>query len=100
MLHTLLGLLPFALTVSAALGVYLFARSFVRHRLRFVDAVRSPFAPIAAGAIAFAVALPFALLPFITQFTAAAVGVAAGFGTASGVRSLGRWEASRGRLNP
>jgi hypothetical protein len=100
MLHTLLHLLPFAITASAALGAYLLARTFVRQRLRFVDAVRSPFAPLAAGAVAFAVALPFAALPFITQLTAAAVGIATGVGTAHGVRSIGRWEASQGRLNP
>ena len=100
MLHTLISLIPIAITVSAGLGAYLFTRTFVRQRLRFVDAVRSPFAPIVAGAVAFAVALPFAALPLISTVTAAVVGFATGMGTSHGVRSIGRWEASRGRLMP
>jgi hypothetical protein len=100
MLHTLLSLIPIAITVSAGLGAYLLTRSFVRQRLRFVDAVRSPFAPMVAGAVAFVVMLPLAALPLVSTMTAAVVGFAAGFGTSHGVRSIGRWESSRGRLMP
>jgi hypothetical protein len=53
-----------------------------------------------AGAVAFVVMLPLAALPLVSTMTAAVVGFAAGFGTSHGVRSLGRWEASRGRLLP
>lgn len=100
MLTTLLALIPLAITVSAGLGAFLFSRSFVRQRLRFVDAVRSPFAPLLAGAAGFIVMLPLAALPWISLMTAAVVGIAAGAGTSSGVKSIGRWEASRGRLLP
>jgi hypothetical protein len=100
MLATLIALIPLAITVSAGLGAFLFSRSFVRQRLRFVDAVRSPFAPMMAAAAAFVVMLPLAALPWISMVTAAVVGIATGMGTSSGVKSLGRWEASRGRLLP
>lgn len=73
---------------AAALGGgYVAARNFVRRRLRFVDAVRRPAAPIVAGVAAAAVALPAAVLPFITMWTAAAFGVGVAGGVASGRRS-------------
>jgi hypothetical protein len=53
-----------------------------------------------AGAVAFVVMLPLAALPLVSTMTAAVVGFAAGFGTSHGVRSIGRWESSRGRLMP
>jgi len=81
-----------ALAVGAAVLAFGFARSFVRRRLRFVDAVRSPIAPIAAGAIGALVAWPLTLLPLITGLTAALVGIGAGLGTASGAKALKRGE--------
>ena len=81
----------FELIIAAVAGVLAFgyARGFVRRRLRFVDAVRSPVVPILAGAGAALVAWPVAgLLPFIGGFTAALFGVGAGLGTASGVKAL------------
>ena len=74
---------------AAALGGgYVAARNFVRRRLRFVDAVRSPAAPIVAGVAATVVALPVAALPFVTMWTAAAFGVGVAGGVASGRRTL------------
>ena len=81
----LTSLLIFA---ASAIGSYIFARSFVQRRLRFVDAMRSPFAPLVAGAAAFLLAWPLSALPLVS------------LGTAAGVRALGRADASRGRLYP
>ncbi len=85
---------------ASALGSYFFARGFVQRRLRFVDAMRSPLAPLVAGAAAFLVAWPLAALPLITLGTAIVFGVGTAMGTAAGVRALGRAESSRGRLYP
>jgi len=70
--------------VAALAGGYVGARRFVRRRLRFVDAVQSPAAPIVAGVAAAAVALPVARVPVVTGATAVAFGVGVGTGVASG----------------
>jgi NAD-dependent SIR2 family protein deacetylase len=43
---------------------------------------------VIAACLAALVAWPFTILPLITGFTAAVVGVGAGLGTASGVKAL------------
>ncbi len=86
----MLDIIRLALALAAGVFTFGFARGFVRRRLRFVDAVRSPLAPILAAVGAALIALPLTLLPLITGFTAALVGLAAGFGTASGVKALKR----------
>jgi hypothetical protein len=89
MLGALWGFLGFAATVVAGIASFTIAREFVRSRLRFVDAVRHPMAPWLAGAVVVLVGMPIAaLLPLITATTATVAGVAAGFGTASGVKAL------------
>jgi hypothetical protein len=77
-------------TVAAVAAGFVLARNFVRRRLRFVDGIRSPAAPWIAGLAAAVVAWPVALLPVVTTVTTTLFGVAAGFGTASGVRALKR----------
>jgi hypothetical protein len=89
-----------AIAVIAGAGGYFVTRNFVRHRLRFVDAVRSPLAPILAGAAAFAVGCVAALLPFVTLGTAAIFALGIGFGTASGAKAIERGEWSQRRLMP
>jgi hypothetical protein len=84
------GLLSLALTVVAVAGGFVVARDFVVRRLRFVDGIRSPMAPWIAGLGAALVAWPVAILPLVTTTTTALFGVAAGFGTASGVKALKR----------
>ena len=86
----------FAIIASVAVGFigFVLAKTFVRRRLRFVDAVYSPLAPLAVGLLAAVVAWPLAILPLITGMTAAVFGIGAGIGTASGVRALRRGEAS------
>ena len=83
-------IISLALAITAGVFMFGFARGFVRRRLRFVDAIRSPVTPILAAVGAAVIALPFTLLPLITGFTAAVVGLGAGFGTASGIKALKR----------
>jgi hypothetical protein len=78
-----LGLLVAAV---AGGGGFVAARSFVRRRLRFVDAVHKPAAPLVAGLAATAVALPVAAIPFVTVGAAVAFGVGVAGGVASGRR--------------
>ena len=72
--------------VVALGGGFFGARRFVRRRLRFVDAVRRPAAPLVAGVAATALALPVAALPVATVATAIAFGVGVAGGVASGRR--------------
>ena len=71
-------------TAAALVGGFVVARDFVRRRLRYVDAVQRPSAPLIAGAAAAIVALPVALLPIVTIGTAVALGVGVAGGVASG----------------
>lgn len=73
-----------AITAAALIGGYALSRSFVRRRLRYVDAIQKPSAPLIAGAVAAAVVLPIAALPIITVGTAVAFGVGVASGVASG----------------
>ena len=79
----MLGLLIGAVALG---GGFAGARHFVRRRLRFVDAVRRPTAPLVAGLAATAVVLPIAALPIITLGTAVAFGVGVAGGVVSGRR--------------
>ncbi len=81
-------IISLALAVGAGVVSFGFARGFVRRRLRFVDAIRSPVAPLVAGGIAAVVAWPLTILPLITGFTAAIFAIGAGLGTASGIKAL------------
>lgn len=90
MFGTIFGLAT--LIIAGAAGIFSFglARGFVRRRLRFVDAVRSPGVPVLAAVAAGLVVLPLTLLPMVTGLTAALVGLGAGLGTRSGVKALQR----------
>ncbi len=79
----MLGLL---IGIAALGGGFVAARDFVRRRLRFVDAVQRPAAPLVAGLAATVVALPVAALPLVTVWTAAAFGVGVAGGVVSGRR--------------
>jgi hypothetical protein len=98
MFGTIHSLVWTAIAAVAGVGGYLFTRNFVRHRLRFVDAARSPLAPIVAGAVAFGIGCVAALLPFVTLGTAVVFALGAGLGTASGARALQRGEWSQRQL--
>ncbi len=73
-----------AVTAAALVGGFVMSRAFVRRRLRYVDALQKPSAPLIAGAAAAAIALPVAALPIITIGTAVAFGVGVAGGVASG----------------
>jgi len=92
--------LTLLLTASAGFGGYLAARNFVCRRLRFVDAVQSPWAPWIAGAGAAIVFSPLTLLPLLGTATAVVVGLGIGFGTWTGARAIRRGEALSRRLIP
>jgi hypothetical protein len=84
---------------AGAIG-FILARNFVRRRLRFVDAVHSPFAPFIAGGTAAVIASPIALLPLFSLGCALAFGIGTGLGTASGARVLRSRDPLRRQLPP
>ena len=76
------------LVAAGAAGVgFVRSRGFVGDRLRYVDAVRTPAAPVVAGVAATVVAAAVvSVVPFIGAVTAVAFGAAVGLGTRAGVR--------------
>ena len=78
------GLLGLGLAVTALVGGFAVTRSFVRRRLRYVDAVQKPAAPLIAGTVAAVALLPATILPAIGVGTAVALGVGVASGLASG----------------
>lgn len=93
-------MIPLLLVLVAGIGGFVLARSFVRRRLRFVDAVHSPFAPLVAGVTAAVLMWPLALLPAVTAVTAIVFGIGTALGTASGARILRRSDQAPRRLTP
>ena len=85
-------MLGFLLGVAIGAAGFALARRFVISRLRFVDAIRSPLAPIMAGLLAAVVTWPLAVLPILTTGMSALFWIGAGIGTASGVKALKRGE--------
>lgn len=82
MIEMLLGL---AASTAVAMFGYSRARRFVSDKLRYVDAVNHPAAPVVAGIGAAAIAAPVvAILPIIGVGTAVVFGVSVGMGVASG----------------
>lgn len=78
-------ILPTLIVSGVALvGGFSWTKSYVRRRLRFVDAMHTRPAPWIAGGLAALVAAPFTLLPIITGLTAVALGVGVGFGVKAG----------------
>jgi hypothetical protein len=73
-----------AVSAAALIGGFAVTRDFVRRRLRYVDAVQRPSAPLIAGAAAAVVMLPVTLLPIVTIGTAVAFGIGVAGGVASG----------------
>ena len=93
-------MIQLALTLAAGLAGSLLARGFVRQRLRFVDAVQSPVAPLVAGILAALAAWPLALLPVVTLGTTLVFGLGTALGTASGARWLRRDDRRLRQLTP
>jgi len=79
--------------VVGAIAVFAYAQSrgWVRRRLRFVDAVQNPVAPIVAGTVAAAIAGPVVwLLPWVGLGTALLFGGGVGLGVLHGARDIRR----------
>jgi hypothetical protein len=93
-------MLQFLITLTAGAIGFILTRSFVRRRLRFVDAVHSPVAPVVTGILAALIAWPAVLLPLVTLNTTLVFGIGAALGTASGARALRIGDPSRRRLTP
>jgi hypothetical protein len=84
-------LLIIALTLALVYAGYAAARRFVRERLRYVDAVQKPAAPLLAGGAALLLAAVItAVLPFVGLGTAISFGIAIGTGVAAGARDVKR----------
>jgi len=90
MFQTLFSILAIAIAVTGGVFAFGLARGFIRRRLRFVEAARSPLVPWVAGGLGLLVAAPFTLLPLISGATVAAIGLGAGLGARSGAVALRR----------
>lgn len=85
----MIELIVFGLAAAGIVAGYARTRSFVRERLRFVDAVYRPAAPFVAGAVAAVAAAPLAwVVPFVGGGTAVLFGAAVGYGVVKGRRDL------------
>jgi hypothetical protein len=93
-------ILALVIAAAAGLGGYVLAKRFVGGRLRFVDAVQSPWTPWLAGAVAAVLASPLSLLPLIGSTTALVFGVGVGLGTARAARDIRRGELVERHLIP
>ena len=76
--------LGLVLAGTALVGGYVVTKNFVRRRLRYVDAVQRPSAPVIAGAVAAAALIPVTILPAVGVGTMIALGVGVAGGVASG----------------
>ena len=54
------------IVAAVAMVGFVIAKTFVRRRLRFVDAIYSPLAPLTVGVLMAVLAWPLAILPIIT----------------------------------
>lgn len=87
----MLFLLGIFISFFITLAGFVLSQRFVENRLRYVDAVQRPYAPIVAGAVAGVVALPLvAIVPLIGPGTAILFGVSVFAGVASGAREIRR----------
>jgi hypothetical protein len=98
--NEVISMLQILLTLAAGIAGYLIARNFVRNRLRFVDAIHAPWAPLVAGAAGFVLAWPVALLPLLGTAPAVVFGLGIGLGTAKGARMVRRADGARRQLAP
>lgn len=89
-------MLGFITLVATGIGGYTVTRKFVKDRLRYVDHVRKPSAPLVAAGVATAAALPLAVLPVLTVGTAMVFGGAVGMGTFAGVKALRKEDFGQG----
>ena len=88
MFFTMLGIF---ITAFVTIAGYIVSERFVENRLRFVDAVQRPYAPLVAGAVAAgAAALIVGFIPLIGIGTALLFGLGVSAGVATGARQIRR----------
>ena len=88
MLYFLLG---FAASTAIVFFGYTRARRFVAERLRYVEVINHPAAPVVAALGAAAIAMPVvALLPILGIGTALSFGLSVGLGVAAGRADIRR----------
>lgn len=84
-------ILGMVITFVVTLAGFVLSQRFVENRLRYVDAVQRPYAPLVAGAVAALIAWPIVgLLPLVGLGTALLFGVSVFAGVASGAREIRR----------
>ena len=83
-------LLKFAITIAVTAFGYWQARKFVQTRLRYVDAVHGPGAPLIAGVGAMLVGMVATVLPLVTVTTAIVFGAGVAVGVNAGARDIRR----------
>jgi hypothetical protein len=82
-------LLAFAASIAATAFGYITARTFVREKLRYVDAAQTRRAPVIAGVVAWAIAMPLVwVLPLVGPATALLFGVSVAIGVRSGAKDI------------
>jgi hypothetical protein len=87
----MIELLVFGAAAGGIGAGYARLRRFVRERLRFVDAVQRPVAPVVAGAIGVVAAAPVVwLLPVLGGGTALLFGAGVGLAVRHGARDIRR----------
>ncbi len=85
----MLALLGLVVAWTAAAVGYIKARTFVRERLRYVEAVHKSFVPLKVGFLAALVTTPIVwILPAVTTGSAILFGTAVGLGVASGRKDI------------
>jgi hypothetical protein len=83
--------LIFSAVGAGILAVHVKVRQYTRNRLRFVDIVQTPLAPIVAGIAAAIVAAPVVwLLPIVGAATALGFGIGVGTGVLMGAKDVKR----------
>jgi hypothetical protein len=83
------GFIGLVAAVVATVWGYMQSRSFVRRRLRYVEAVHTFRAPLLAGTIATFAAAPFVwVLPIVGAGTAIMFGLGVGAGVSAGSKDI------------
>jgi len=87
-------MIPFLIFAAAGAGIltaHVKVRQYTRNRLRFVDIVQTPIAPIIAGIGAALIAAPVVwLLPIVGAGTAIGFGIGVGTGVLMGAKDVKR----------
>ena len=81
-------LLSIGISLAVSSFGFAVARKYVRDRLKFVDAVHTMKAPVIAGLVGWAIAMPFTLLPLFGLGTAIVFGLSVALGVRAGAKDI------------